>query len=137
MIVIDHSLLESLESIGETSLHDVEINRHTNDTHNTAAPIAPTSAAAAATEREPLDRLLETIERSTGRVDIARRTEASEEQAHRCDRVLRIDAESSQCSTLRILPETQFHRSRSDIGRDFGIARVELVRPLKISQRTL
>src|SRR5262249_7843840 len=124
MIVIDHSLLESLESIGETSLHDVEINRHTTDTHNTAAIIA-----AAATESEPLDRLWETIESSPGRLDIARRTEASEEQALRCDHVLRIDAESSQCSTVCILPETQCQISRSDIGRDFGIARVELLRP--------
>src|SRR5262245_66390993 len=102
MIVIDHSLLESLESIGETSLHDGEINRHTNDTHNTAAPIA-----VAATESEPLDRVWETIDSSPGRLDIARRTEARAKQTPRCDRVLRIDAETSQGTTLRFIPEAR------------------------------
>jgi hypothetical protein len=51
--------------------------------------------------------------------------------------MVRIDSESSQFSTLRILPLTQSLISPSNIGRDSGIARIKFLRSLKIGQRAL
>src|SRR4029453_8127176 len=94
-------------------------------------------SAASAKDSQRLDCLWKTIEGSPGRLDIARRTEASEKKACRCKRVVRIDGESSQFSMLSILPQTQCPVSPSDIGWNLGVARIELLRPLIIHQRAL
>src|SRR4029450_301470 len=46
-IVVDHPLLDSLESIGETSFDEVEINPPTNDRCNVAVCVAACTSAAA------------------------------------------------------------------------------------------
>ena len=83
------------------------------------------------------DHLWKIIECSPRRGDIARRGKASQDKEHRCLRVVRIDGESSQFDSLRVLPQTQYIVGRSDIGRDTGIARVEFLRSLRIGQRAL
>src|SRR5262245_31482471 len=130
-IVIDHFLLESLESIGETSLDDVEIDPRIEDICNVAAC---SNAAASCTH---LDALWKTIESSLGRVDITRRVEARVGKNCRCECVVRIDSESSQFSMLRVVPQTQLLVSHSDIERNQAIARVECLRSLEFSQRAL
>src|ERR1700740_2057231 len=134
-IVVDHLVLDSLKSIGETSLDHVEVNRPANDRTNVAGPGSATGAAGAA--GDALDQLWKIVECSPGRVDIARRGETSKDKEHRCLRVVRIDGESSQFGTLRVLPQTQCVAGRSDIGRNAGVARVELLRSLRIGQRAL
>ena len=70
-IVTDHLLLESLESIGETSFDDVEINSRID---------AACNVAAVDDGINEVDALWETIKSSPGRGDIARRVEASAEK---------------------------------------------------------
>src|SRR6266542_3410838 len=77
------------------------------------------------------------IESSPGRVDIARFVEASDEKLQRCWGVVRIDGESSQFRSLRILPLTKCLISLSDSGRVPRIARIEFLRSLKIGQGAL
>src|SRR5436189_1566493 len=127
-IVVDHPLLDSLKSIGETSFDHVEVNRPANDCTNVAGSGRATGAAGAA--GDAFDHLWKIIECSPGRVDIARRGEANQDKEHRCLRVVRIDGESSQFGSLRVLPQTQGQISRSDIGRDAGVTRVEFLRSL-------
>src|SRR5437762_7962215 len=110
-IVVAHVLLESLKSIGEMSFDDVEISPATNDSSH----MAKTAAAAGGTD---FGALWKTIESSPGRAGIARRVEARAEQKKRCLRVVRIDGETSQFGTLRILPQTQCQIWMSDIPRD-------------------
>src|SRR5206468_9412596 len=97
-IIVDHSLLDSLKSIGETSFHHVEVNRPANDCTNAAGSGSATGAAGAA--RDALDHVWKIIECSPRRGDIARRGEASQDKEHRCLRVVRIDGESSQLGSL-------------------------------------
>src|SRR4030095_11994777 len=73
-IVVDHFLLESLESIGETSFHYVEINRYASDSTNV-------SDSSSASQWGGFGRLWKTIESSPGRADIARRVEARAEKS--------------------------------------------------------
>src|SRR5213080_4836858 len=134
-IVVDHPLLDSLKSIGETSFDHVEVNRPGNDCTNIAGSGSATWTAGAA--GNAFDEIWKIIECSPGRVDIARRGEASEDKEHRCLRVVRIDGKSSQFGSLRILPQTQYIARHSNIGRDAGIARVEFLRSLRIGQRAL
>src|SRR6266536_5957081 len=117
-IVVDQPLLDSLKSIGETSFGHVEVSRPANDCTNIAGSGSATGAAGAA--RDAFDHLWKIIECSPGRVDIARRGEASEDKEHRCLCVVRIDGESSQFGTLRVLPQTQYIVGDSNIGRDTG-----------------
>src|SRR5262249_23499709 len=98
-IVIDRSPLESVESIGETSLDDVQINRQGDDNGNVAA------RSGAARRSDPYG-VWKTIESSLGRVDIPRGVKANIGKESRCERVVRIDGESSQFGTLRIFPQT-------------------------------
>src|SRR5712691_11346495 len=123
-IAIAYLLLESLESIGKTSFHDVEINRHANDSTNVAD-------SRSASRGDALGRFWKTIESSPGRVDIARFVEASDEKLQRCRGLVRIDGESSQFRSLRILPLTKRLISLSDSGRVPSIARIEFLRSLK------
>src|SRR6266480_1273749 len=95
-IVVDHPLLDSLKSIGETSLGHVEVSRPANDCTNVAGSGSPTRAGSAA--RDAFAHLWKIIECSPRRGDIARRGEASQDKEHRCLRVVRIDGESSQFS---------------------------------------
>src|SRR6266446_596796 len=127
-IIIGHLLLDSLKSIGETSFDDLEINSRIDDACNVAAVEDGINE---------VDPLWKTIERSPGRVDIARRVEAGDEKIQGCQREVRIDSERSQFGPLRILPQTQCHISRSDSLWDLGVVRIEFLRPLKISQRAL
>src|SRR5215475_1584319 len=118
-LVVDHPLLDSLKSIGETSLDHVEVSRPANDCTNVAGSGSATGAASAAgAAGDAFDYLWKIIECSPGRVDIARRGEASADKEHRCLRVVRIDGESSQFGSLRILPQTQYIAGYSNIGRD-------------------
>src|SRR4029434_5949757 len=112
-IVVDHPLLDSLKSIGETSFGHVEVNRPTNDCTNAAGSGSATGAAGAA--GDAFNQLWKIIECSPGRGDIARRGEASEDKEHRCLRVVRIDGESSQFGSRRILPQVQNIAGRSYI----------------------
>src|SRR5260370_26379291 len=125
-IVVARLLLESLESIGETSFNDVEINSRIDDSCNVAAVDG---------DETKVEAFWKTTKSSPGRVHVARRVEASTEKICRCDRVVRIDGESLPFGTLRILPKTQRQISHSDIGRDLGVARVEFLRSLRIGQR--
>src|SRR5258708_33022561 len=93
-IVVDHPLLDSLKSIGETSFHHVEVSRPANDCTNIASAGSATGAAGAA--GDAFDHLWKSIECSPGRRDIARRGEASADKGDSCLRVGRIDAERSQ-----------------------------------------
>src|SRR5205809_1559916 len=86
-IVVDHPLLDSLKSIGETSFDHVEVNRPGNDCTNIAGSGSATWTAGAA--GNAFDEIWKIIECSPGRVDIARRGEASEDKEHRCLRVVR------------------------------------------------
>src|SRR4029453_697534 len=105
--------IESLKSISETSFDDVEINSRIDDACNVAA----------VDDRiDKVDALWKTIESSPGRVNVARRVEASGEKIQRCQRVVRIDGESSQFGTLRILPLTQCLISESDTRRGYAYA---------------
>src|SRR5262249_36817384 len=104
-IVVDHPLVDSLKSIGETSFHHVEVNRPANDCANVAGSGSATGAASAA--RDALNHVWKIIECSPGRVEIARLGQASQDKEHRCLRVVGIDSESSQLGTLRVLPQTQ------------------------------
>src|SRR5882672_735511 len=113
-IVVDHPLLDSLKSIGETSFDHVEVNRPSNDCTNVAGSGSATGIAGAA--GDALDHLWKIIECSPGRGDIARHGETSEDKEHRCLRVVRIDGESSQFGALRVLPQTQYIAGYSDIG---------------------
>src|SRR5262245_58680026 len=131
-IVSDHFLLYCLEGIGETSLDDVEINPHTNDRCNVSA--CGNSAHGDGTD---FGNLWKTIKRSAGRVDITRCIEASAYKKHPCQRVLPIDGKRSQFGLLSILPQAQCLVRPSDIGWDSSIARIELLRPLRIGQRAL
>ncbi len=134
-IVVDHPLLDSLKSIGETSFDHVEVNQRANNCTNVAGSGSATGAAGAA--GDAFDHLWKIIECSPGRGDIARRGEASADKEHRCLRVVRIDGESSQFGTLRVLPQTQYIVGHSDIGRNAGVARVEFLCSLRIGQRAL
>src|SRR5438034_6828074 len=131
-IIVDHSLLDSLKSIGETSFGHVEVSRPTNDCTNVAGSGSATGAASAA--GDAFNHLWKIIECSPGRGDVARRGEASADKEHRCLRVVRIDGESSQFGSLSILPQTQYIVGHSDIGRDAGVSRVEFLRSLRIGQ---
>src|SRR4029450_11542435 len=97
-IVVDHPLLDSLKSIGETSFDHIEVSRPANDCTNIAGSGSATGAAGAA--GDAFDQLWKIIECSPGRVDIARRGEASEDKEHRCLRVVGRDNESAQVSDL-------------------------------------
>ena len=108
-----------------------EIKPNTNDTCNIAARI---SAAAIQTD---LDDLWKTIDSSHGRVDITCRVKASVEKIKRCTRVVRIDGESSQLGTLRIFPQTQCSVGLANLGRGYGVARIQPLRPLQIRKRAL
>src|SRR5262249_11763029 len=81
--------------------------------------------------------LWKTIEDSSGGVDIARCIEAGLEKNIRCAAVARIHGESSQCSALRFLPQTQCLVSASNFYQHSGVTGGELLRPLKIRQRAL
>src|SRR5262245_10071113 len=104
-IVRSRFLFERLESITETSLEQVEINRHTDDIQNVRGSLTISARVEAA--ETALDVLWETIEDSSGGVDIARRIEASLEKNIRCAAIVRIHRKSSQFSALSILPQTQ------------------------------
>src|SRR4029077_17335365 len=134
-IVVHHLLLDSLKSIDETSFGHVEVNRPANDCANVAGSGSTTGAAGA--PGDAFDHLWKIIECSPGRVDIARRGEASRDKEHRCLRVVRIDGESSQFGSLRVFPQTQYIVGHSNIARDAGVARVEFLRSLRIGQRAL
>src|SRR4029077_16553762 len=134
-IVVDHPLLDSLKSIGETSFDHVEVSRPANNCTNVAGSGSATGAAG--TTGDTFDRLWKIIECSPGRVDIARRGQASVDKEHRCLRVVRIDGESSQFGSLRVLPQTQHIAGYSNIARDAGVTRVEFLRSLRIGQRAL
>src|SRR5215471_13392538 len=134
-IVVDHPLLDSLKSIGETSVSHVEVSRPANDCTNVAGSRSTTRAAGAA--GDAFDHVWKIIECSPGRADIAGRGEASEDKEHRCLNVVWIDGESSQFGSLRILPQTQCIVGHSNIGRDAGVTRVEFLRLLRIDQRAL
>src|SRR5437763_16085626 len=125
-IVIGHFLLESLESIGETSFDGVEINPRIDDACNVAAVDNGINE---------VDALWKTIKSSPGRVNVALPVEASAEKIQRCQRVVRIDGESSQLGSLRILPQTQCLISRSDTARDSGLERVAVMSALQHRQR--
>src|SRR5215469_9659665 len=86
-LVVDHPLLDSLKSIGETSFGHVEVSRPANDCTNIAGSGSATGAAGAA---GAFDHPWKIIECSPGRGDIARRGEASADKEHRCLRVVRI-----------------------------------------------
>src|SRR5262249_59693205 len=73
-IILSRFLLESLESITETSLEQVEINRHIDDIQNVPASLTISARIEAA--ETALDVLWKTIEDSSGGVDIACRIEA-------------------------------------------------------------
>src|SRR6266404_8680671 len=120
-IVVDHFLLDSSKSIGETSFDHVEVDRPANDCTNIAGSGSATGAACAA--GDAFDQLWKIIECSPGRGDIARRGEASADKEHRCLRVVRIDGESSQFGSLGVLPQTQYIVGHSNIGRDAGVTR--------------
>src|SRR5205823_12546366 len=99
--------------------------------------IAPTSP-------RPRRRLVGLTLAPSGKPSRARRAELASPVALRrelrtksCLRVVRIDGESSQFGTLRILPQTQRQISISDIHRDYGVPRIELLRSLIIGQRAL
>src|SRR5438034_10540135 len=124
-IVVDHPLLDSLKSIGETPFGHVEVSRPANDCTNVAGSGRATGAAGAA--GDAFDHLWKIIECSPGRGDIARRAEASADEEHRCLRVVRIDGESSQFGSLRILPQTQHSTGHSNIVRHTVVARVEFL----------
>src|SRR6188472_4194903 len=118
-IVVDHHFLDSLKSIGETSFDHVDVNQRANDCTNIASSGSATGAGGAAgAAGDAFDHLWKIIECSPGRGDIARRGEASVDKEHRCLRVVRIDGESSQFGSLRILPQTQYIVGHSNIGRD-------------------
>src|SRR5215813_4230782 len=134
-IVVDLPLLDSLKSTCKTSFDHVEVDRKTNDCTNVAGSGSATRTTGAA--KHAFDHLWKIIECSPGRGDIARRREASADKEHRCLRVVRIDGESSQFGSLRILPQTQYIVGRSNIGRDAGVTRVEFLRLLRIGQRAL
>src|SRR4029077_6161538 len=137
-IVVDHPLLDSLKSIGETSFDHVEVSRPANDCTNVAGSGRTTGAAGAAgAAGDAFDHLWKIIEYSPGRGDVARRGEASADKEHRCLRVVRIDGESSQFGSLRILPQTQYILGRPNIGRDAGVTRIEFLCSLRIRQRAL
>src|SRR5262249_26199631 len=121
-IVVDYPLLDSLKSIGETSFHHVEVNRPANDCANVAGSGSATGTPSAA--RDALEYVWKIIECSPGRVEMARRGQASQDEEYRCLRVVRIDSESSQLGTFRVFPQTQCIAGHSDIGRDRGVARV-------------
>src|SRR6476619_284629 len=112
-IVVGHPFLDSLKSIGETSFDHIEVNQRANDCANVAGSGSTTGAAGAA--GDAFDHLWKIIECSPGRVDIARRGEASQDKEHRCLRVVRIDGESSQFGSLRVFPQTQYIVGRSNI----------------------
>src|SRR5262249_60473229 len=99
-VVIDCLLVESLESIGEMSLNHVEVNRRLRDIRNGAAA----SAIADGVAEAEADVLWKTLESSLGGLDLARFAEANVEQDSCCDGIVRIDGQSSQFSTVRILP---------------------------------
>src|ERR1043166_919633 len=104
-IVLSRFLLESFESITETSLDQVEINRDTDGLNNVhAALISARPEAAEIT----FDVLWKTIEDSPRRLGIARCIEVGLEKSIRCALVVRIHGESSQFSTLCILPQTHW-----------------------------
>ena len=72
---VDHPLLDSLKSIGETSFDHVKVSRPANDCTNVAGSGSATGAAGAA--RDAFDHVWKIIECSPGRGDIARSGEAS------------------------------------------------------------
>src|SRR5438067_13844014 len=98
-IVVDHPLLDSLKSVGETPFGHVEVSRPANDGTNIAGSGSATGAAG--TAGEAFDQLWKIIECSPGRGDIARRGEASENKKHGCLRVGRHYGERSQFGTMR------------------------------------
>src|SRR4029078_608587 len=104
-IVVDGHFLDSLKRCGETSFDHVEVNRPANDYANIAGSGSATGAAGAAWGA--FDQLWKIIECSPGRGESGRRGAASADKEHRCLRVVRIDAESSQFGSLRVLPQTQ------------------------------
>src|SRR5215471_18073365 len=134
-IVVDLPLLDSLKSICKTSFDHVEVDRKTDYCTNVAGSGSATRATGAADHA--FDHFWKIIECSPGRGDIARRGEASADKEHRCLRVERIDGESSQFGSLRIVPQTQHIAGHSNIGRDTGVARVEFLCSLRIVQRAL
>src|SRR4029453_7371802 len=99
-IVFDLLLLESLASIGKTSFDQVEIMDTNESSH------ACTDAA--------LNGHWKIIKSSPGRVDVTRRVEASVGKQYHGIFAVRINGESSQFSTLRILPQAQCQISISD-----------------------
>src|SRR5262249_60063567 len=90
-------LLESFESITETSLDQVEINRDTDGLNNVhAALISARPEAAEIT----FDLRWKTIEGSPCRVGIARCIEVGLEKSIRCALVVRIHGERLKFSTI-------------------------------------
>src|SRR5262245_12738532 len=134
-LIVDRRLLDTPQSIGKTSFDHIEINRPTNNCANLAGSGSATGPAGAS--GNVLDQVWKTTQRLSGRVDVTGPVETSAEQKQRCQRVVRIDGESSQFGLLRILPHPQRVVGHSDIGRDPGVARVELLRSLRIGQRAL
>src|SRR6516164_5723805 len=134
-IVLDLPLLDSSESIGETSFDHVEVNWPANDCINIAASASATGADG--TAGHAFDHFRKIIECSPRRAHIARCGEAIQDKEYRCLRVVRIDGESPQFGSLRILPQTQGMAAHSDIGRDCAVAWVEFLRMLRIVQRAL
>src|SRR5260370_19238476 len=97
-IVVDHPLLDSLKSIGETSFGHVEVSRPANDCANVAGSGSAAGAAGAA--GDAFDHLWKIIECSPGRVDITRRCKSSQDKEHRFPRTVRIYATRSQIAAL-------------------------------------
>src|SRR5215470_8671914 len=115
-IVVDHVLFDSLKGIGKTSFDHVKINRPAGDCADFAGSGSATRAGGAT--GDVFDHIWKTFERSSGQVDIARPVEASAEQKQDCQRVARINGESSQFGPLRVLPLTQCIVGHSYIARD-------------------